>query len=99
MLIIIIGIKNERIIQIESLKRMEKFSIEVEQDNEKLHFQIVDYVHDDTNKCQFEIFHESTFVASFQPDKHGFLHICKNPGGVKEQILHLLADKIERLNI
>ena len=26
---------------------------------------------------------------------HDFLHICQNPGHIKEEVLHLLADKIE----
>ena len=78
---------------------MDKFNVEVEQDNEKLHFEIVDYVHDDTDRCQFEVFLENKFVASFQPDSYGFLHICKNPGEVNEPILHLLADKIERITM
>ena len=78
---------------------MEKFSIEVEHASDKLSFEVFDYVHGDTNKCQFEIFQDNKFVASFQPDLHGFLHICKNPGKIKEPVLYLLADKIERLNI
>lgn len=78
---------------------MDTFSIEVEQDDNKINFQIVDYAHDDTDRCKFEVYLDEKLVASFQPDRHGFLRICKNTGFVEEPILHLLADKIERLHI
>jgi predicted PilT family ATPase len=78
---------------------MDKFSIEVERDDKKINFQIVDYAHDDTDRCKFEVYLDEKLVASFQPDRHGFLHICKNTGSVEESLLHLLADKIESLHI
>jgi hypothetical protein len=34
-------------------------------------------------------------VASFEPDAQDFLHICQNPGSIDEEVLHLLAEKIE----
>ena len=79
---------------------MEKFSIEVTKDSNKLHFDIIDYAHDgDSNRCKFEVLRNSKLVASFEPDSRGYLHVCKNTGEVDEEVLHLIADKLEMMNI
>ena len=78
---------------------MDQFTIEIEKDESKLNFQIIDYAHnDDDNRCKFEVFTNGKMVASFEPDSRGFLHICKNSGEIDESILHLIADKIESLS-
>ncbi|PWG81749.1 hypothetical protein [Pararcticibacter amylolyticus] len=77
---------------------MEKFRIEIQEGNATIPFEIVDYAHDDNNQCKFEVFKEGNFIASFEPDSRGLLHVCKNTGSVSEHILHMLADRIERFN-
>lgn len=79
---------------------MERFTIEVTKDNDKLNFDIIDYAHSaDHNHCKFEVFSNGRIVVSFEPDSRGYLHICKNHGKVGEEVLHLIADKLEAMYI
>ena len=82
------------------LKVMSAFGIEIIKDSNKLTFEVVDYAHnEDDNRCKFEILQNGKLIASFEPDSRGYLHICKNTGEVDEETLHLIADKIEALNV
>lgn len=74
---------------------MDNFPIIVSKDQEVHHFEVGEYLHYDNTSCKFRVFENGKFVASFEPDAHDYLHICQNPGGVDEEILHLLADQIE----
>jgi hypothetical protein len=74
---------------------MENYPITISLDKEVHHFEVGEYVHHDGERCKFRVFEDGEFVASFQPDEQDFLHICQNPAGINEEILHLLADKIE----
>lgn len=74
---------------------MENYAITISMDKEVHHFEVGEYVHQDDAKCKFRVFENGVYVASFEPDNHQFLHICQNPGGLDEEILHLLADEIE----
>lgn len=77
---------------------MERFAIEIIKDRDKLTFEVIDYVHsDDHHHCKFEVFIKGKLVASFEPDNKGFLHICKNANEVNEEVLHLIADKLETM--
>lgn len=77
---------------------MDKFEIVVLKDEEKLQFEVIDYAHhEDDNRCKFEVLRNGALVASFEPDRRGFLHICKNCGVVDEATLHLIADKLETI--
>lgn len=78
---------------------MDRFEIEIVNDNKNISFEVLDFVHDDDNRCKFEIYREGKMVASFEPDAKGFLHICKNCGEVDEPTLHLIADKLELMNL
>lgn len=79
---------------------MDKFEIEIVKDTSRLHFEVVDYAHnEDDDRCKFEVLKEGKLVASFEPDHRGFLHICKNCGVVDEETLHLIADKLEALDL
>jgi hypothetical protein len=78
---------------------MEKFSISVSRDTEVLTFEVADYLHHEGDKCKFEVYQQGVFVAGFEPDAHQYLHVCKNPGNVEEEVLHLIADKIESYNL
>lgn len=74
---------------------MENYPITISKDKAVHHFEVGEYAHHDGERCKFRVFENGEFVASFQPDKHQFLHICQNPAGLNEEILHLLADQIE----
>lgn len=74
---------------------MEIISLEINKEDKLLQFEVRDYAHDDDSRCKFEIYQNERLIASFEPDKRGFLHICKNPGKVEEEVLHLIAEKLE----
>lgn len=78
---------------------MERFTIEITDDGALYTFDILDLVHDEGEKCKFEVYRKDEFIASFEPDSRGFLHICKNPGKVDEPVLHLIADKLEAISM
>ena len=74
---------------------MENYPITVSKDKEVHHFEVGEYLHHDGESCKYKVFENGQLVASFESDAHDFLHICQNPGGIDEEILHLLADQIE----
>ncbi len=78
---------------------MEKFEISVSYDNGHHHFEIRDYMHHEGEQCKYEVFKDGGFVASFEPREHKILHICKNAGVVEEDLLHLIAEELERYHI
>ncbi|WP_374164739.1 hypothetical protein [Arcticibacter sp. MXS-1] len=77
---------------------MDKFCIKLEEGGQTAEYEVRDYAHDHDNRCKFEVFKDNRFIASFEPDPHGFLHVCKNAGVAEEATLHLLAEKIEAVN-
>jgi len=74
---------------------MENYPVTVSKDKEIHYFEVGEHPHHSGEGCKFRVYEEGKFVASFEPDAQEFLHICQNPGGVDEEILHLLADQIE----
>ena len=74
---------------------MDRFTIDVNNDGATYTFDIVDFALDEDYRCKFEVYKDDQFIASFEPDSRGFLHICKNTGRVDEPMLHLIADKLE----
>jgi hypothetical protein len=74
---------------------MENYPITIAIDKEVHHFEVGEYLHHDEERCKFRVFENGSYVASFTPDSHDFLQICQNPGGLPEEVLHLLADQIE----
>jgi hypothetical protein len=74
---------------------MENYPIIISKDKEIHHFEVGEYLHHNDESCKYKVFEHGTLVASFEPDAHNYLHICQNPGGMDEEILHLLADQIE----
>lgn len=74
---------------------MEKFEIKVKQGRQEYEFEVREYLHHQDEKCQFEIFDNDRMVASFNPDPHEHLSVCKNPGNLDKKLLHLIADKLE----
>ena len=74
---------------------MENYPVTISLDKEIHHFEIGEYLHHNGETCKVKVFQEGRLVASFEPDKNNFLHICQNPGKLQEELLHLLADQIE----
>jgi hypothetical protein len=74
---------------------MENYPITISIDKEVHYFEVGEYVHHEDEKCKFRVFKNGVYVASFEPDAQDFLHICQNPGQIGEEILYLLADRIE----
>jgi hypothetical protein len=74
---------------------MENYPITISKDKVVHHFEVGEYAHHDGDRCKFRVYENGEYVASFTPDDQDFLNICQNPGGVEEEILHLLADQIE----
>lgn len=75
---------------------MENYPISINKNRQVRHFEIGEYAHHHDGKCKFRIFENGEYVASFEPDDQQFLHICQNPGKINEEILHLLAEQIEK---
>ena len=59
------------------------------------HFQVAEYPHHASGSCKYKIFQNGDFVASLEPDSHDFLNVCKNPGNIDIELLHLLAEQIQ----
>lgn len=78
---------------------MKNIRISIEKDTEVYRFEITDYVHHEHSRCKFEVFLNGMFVAGFEPDNHEYLRVCKNTGTVDEEVLHLIADKLEATNV
>jgi hypothetical protein len=74
---------------------MDNFPITVSKDKAVHHFEVGEHPHHSGEGCKFRVYEHGVFVAAFEPDSNEFLHICKNPGGLDEEILYLLADQIE----
>lgn len=74
---------------------MENYHIDISLDNQVHHFEIGEYLHHGGESCKVKVFISGKMVASYEPDEYNYLHICQNPGKLKEELLHLLADQIE----
>ncbi len=74
---------------------MQNFPVTISVNKDFQYFEVGEYLHHDGEACKFKVFKDGVWVASFEPDPHEYLRICNNPGNLKEQILHLLADQIE----
>lgn len=78
---------------------MEKFEISVKTPDGFRHFEIKDYMHHDGESCKYEVFENGQFIGSFEPDGRHHLHICKDSGILKPEVLHNIATQLERYNI
>lgn len=78
---------------------MEKFEISVKTSSGARHFEIKDYMHHDGELCKYEAFENGEFVASFEPDAHKHLHVCKNGNVLSDDLLDQIATELERYHI
>lgn len=72
---------------------MEKYRIKYEADQCTYEFTVAQFPFRET--CKYSVFYEGQLVASFEPDRHHVLNICKNHSNFDEALLGLLADEIE----
>ena len=70
---------------------MEMFKINVSRTGELFNFQVVN---NGANKCEYEVFAGNQLVAVFEPDENEYIHICRNPGGLDEEVIVQIADRI-----
>ena len=75
---------------------MEEFSINIVQESKPVHYRIVDK---QTDKCEFEVYFGEVLVAVFEPDEYEYIHICRNPGGLDEEVIVQIADQIEAYHL
>jgi hypothetical protein len=75
---------------------MNRHHITITKDEQVFNFEVADLPYHDEGHCKFEVFKDDSLIAGFEPDAQQILHICKNTGKVDEEVLHLLADEIER---
>lgn len=75
---------------------MEKFGITVSNADEIFAF---DVLNKGTDKCEFEVYSEDELVAVFEPDADEYIHVCRNQGGLGEESIYLIADRIEAHNL
>ena len=71
---------------------MEKINISVAGSDELFNFQVIN---NGAAKCEYEVFAGGQLVAVFEPDEDEYIHICRNPGGLGEEIIVQIADRIE----
>lgn len=67
---------------------MEKFEISVSGTEKLLRFQVVNNGKD---KCEYEVFSGDRLMAVFEPDENEYIHICRNPGGIDEEVIVQIA--------
>jgi hypothetical protein len=75
-----------------------QFIVPIQKNSTILNFEVRDYPHKEEYNCKFELFLENNFVASFEPDHHGYLHICQNPGQIEKETLYKISGEIEKYN-
>lgn len=71
---------------------MEQFTINIIQEDKAVGYRIVDK---ETDKWEFEVYLADVLMAVFEPDENEYIHICRNPGGLDEEIIVQIADRIE----
>jgi hypothetical protein len=70
---------------------MEEFSVSVSQEGQPIDYRVVDK---QTDICEYEVFLGEVLVAVFEPDENEYIHICRNPGGLDEEVIVQIADGI-----
>jgi hypothetical protein len=71
---------------------MERFEISVAGTDELFNFQVVNK---EIESCEYEVYAGDQLVAVVEPDEDEYIHICRNPGGLYEEIIVGIADRIE----
>lgn len=72
---------------------MEAFDITVSREREILHFKVVNQ---GGGRCEFEVFSGDRLVCTFEPHEDEYIRICRNQGGLDEEVIYMIADQIEQ---
>lgn len=75
---------------------MKEFDISVAGTGELFNFQVVNK---GTDNCEYEVYAGAQLVAIFEPDENEYIHICRNPGGLDEEVIVQIADRIGALHL
>ena len=75
---------------------MEKFEISVPGMDGLLYFKVLNK---ETANSEYEVYIEDKLVAVFEPNEEEYILICRNPGGLDEEIIYLIADRIEAYHL
>ena len=70
---------------------MEEFTIKITQESGQMEYRVVD---EETGKCEFEVYLSKVLMTVFEPDENEYIHICRNPGGLDEEVIVQIADGI-----
>ena len=70
---------------------MEEFSVSVSQEGRAFDYRVVDK---QTGICEYEVFLGEILMAVFEPDENEYIHICRNPGALDEEVIVQIADGI-----
>ena len=73
---------------------MEKFFITIGHDGNGQQYEVRDYPHHENDTCKFEILLDGSVVLNLEPDGK-FLRTCKNPGGLDEEVIHQIIERVE----
>jgi hypothetical protein len=77
---------------IKKRQTMETFNISVSGKDTVFYFQVVNK---GTEKCEFQVYAGEQLAAVFEPNEDEYIHICRNPGGLDEEVIVQVADRIE----
>lgn len=75
---------------------MDEYTVTLSLDKQAHVFKVTEHPHYNSGSCRYKVYQEDKLVAGFMPDDQHFLQICHNTGMVKEELLHMLADYMER---
>jgi hypothetical protein len=65
-------------------RHMEEFKIQITQEFDQMEYRILDK---ETDQCEFEVYLGSVLITVFEPDENEYIHICRNPGGLDEEVI------------
>lgn len=71
---------------------MEQFDISVSGASGVFNFQVINK---ETERCEYEVYANGQLVAVFEPNEEEYIRICRNPGGLGEEVIVQIADRIE----
>jgi hypothetical protein len=86
---------DKQFVGINGYKEMGNYKLTIKIGDQSHHFEVGEYLHHSGNTCRIRIFENGEFVAGFQLDGNHFLHLCQNPAGLEESVLHMIADHLE----
>lgn len=77
---------------------MEKHLIKIGHGGNEHTYEVRDYPHHEKDTCKFEVLLNDNIVLKLDPDG-AFLRECANPGDLDDEEIHLIIERVEKLNI